>query len=222
MPTVTVTATGAGSFTIPADVFSIDFEAWGGGGNCSDPIPSGGAGGGYIAARMAVTPGDVIYYTVGGAAGQSWFRRNTNSATNSWRANGGGKGTAVGSYANGNDGALIAGYSGGPSPGNFGSGGGSAGPLGNGLSGSDMMSQPGGAGNAGYGGAGGLNLNPGQSHVEGGGGGGWTMGGPNGGSGGAPGGGAGAGYGGGTAPGGRGQIRYSYKVTPLGGFMLMF
>jgi len=46
MTTVTVTATGTGSFTIPSGVTSITFEAWGSGCSGLGDGTSQGAGGG--------------------------------------------------------------------------------------------------------------------------------------------------------------------------------
>lgn len=233
MPTVTVTATGAGNFVIPAGVTSIVFEAWGAGGgsaNLGTANEPGGGGGAYISATISVTPGDIIYYQVGSgvaatAGGSSWFQKNVNSSTNAWRANGGGVAVAGGGNGgtpvNGLIGVLInafQGGQGGAAQGGGGSrggagGGGSAGPLGNGGAGVPGSGSSGGSGGVGNFGSSSANV----ANEEGAGGG-------NGGNGGATGnGGLAAACGGGaggsgssstaTTSGGRGQIRYTYTAV---------
>lgn len=71
-PTVTkVTAVGAGTFTIPNGVFSIEAEVWAGGGGAGfgsadgNTAPSGGGGGAYVKKRFPVIPGQEISYVVG-------------------------------------------------------------------------------------------------------------------------------------------------------------
>lgn len=74
-----LTFTTSGSFTVPADVTSITVEAWGGGGAggsaVGDNSPAframggGGGGGAYVTGIIAVTPGQVINYTVAAATG---------------------------------------------------------------------------------------------------------------------------------------------------------
>lgn len=58
------------SFTVPADVFRIDFQNWGGGGSGSSPAVGAGAGGGsggYVRASVPVTPGEVLSLSIGAA-----------------------------------------------------------------------------------------------------------------------------------------------------------
>ena len=71
---VTQTTPGTYTYTVPAGVTSIKLEAWGGGGaggsaknatTNKDARGGGGAGGSYAAKIIAVSPGDVISYTVG-------------------------------------------------------------------------------------------------------------------------------------------------------------
>lgn len=68
--TFTTNTPGNGSWTVPCDVTSITVQAWGAGGagGAADNNPnggSGGGGGGYTSYTVAVTPGQVITYTVG-------------------------------------------------------------------------------------------------------------------------------------------------------------
>jgi len=59
---------GTRTFTVPSNVFSLDVEVVGaGGGGTSNPVDGniGGGGGGYARKILAVTPGQVITYTVG-------------------------------------------------------------------------------------------------------------------------------------------------------------
>jgi hypothetical protein len=78
---VALTVPGAGSWTVPCNVTSVQVECWGAGGGgagdnniAANTSGSGGGGGGYCISTLAVTPGQVITYTVGvqgagGAAG---------------------------------------------------------------------------------------------------------------------------------------------------------
>lgn len=68
--TFTTNTPGNGSWIVPCDVTSITVQAWGAGGagGAADNNPnggSGGGGGGYTSYTVAVTPGQVITYTVG-------------------------------------------------------------------------------------------------------------------------------------------------------------
>lgn len=71
-----VVLSGSGDFTVPAGVFNIDVEMWGGGSGASyytsspNKIISGGGAGSYIRFKKVVSPGDVLPYTVG-AGGNS-------------------------------------------------------------------------------------------------------------------------------------------------------
>ena len=91
-----IVGSGAGSWTVPANVTSITFDLWGGGGagagtvNNSAGGLAGGAGGTHVLSTITVTPGQVIYYTVGasiaGTTGtvsngnDSWVNKSANSA----------------------------------------------------------------------------------------------------------------------------------------------
>ncbi|MDB9960841.1 fibronectin type III domain-containing protein [Oceanihabitans sp.] len=68
--TETFNAPGAATFTVPAGVTSITVDAWGaggaGGGSSTGGLGgSGGGGGAYALNTYAVTPGQVINYTIG-------------------------------------------------------------------------------------------------------------------------------------------------------------
>ncbi|QKJ62831.1 T9SS sorting signal type C domain-containing protein [Flavobacterium sp. M31R6] len=68
--TVNLTTPGSATWTVPCGVTSLTVEAWGGGGagGAATIIPSGGSGGGgggYSTYIVAVTPGQIINYTVG-------------------------------------------------------------------------------------------------------------------------------------------------------------
>ena len=63
--------TSSGNFTVPAGVYWLDVELWGGGGGGLGATGSSGAAGGYERGFVSVTPGQIIPYTIG-AAGQGW------------------------------------------------------------------------------------------------------------------------------------------------------
>lgn len=69
--TQTITTTGAGSYTVPTGVTSINVEAWGGGGrggsvtNNSNIGGGGGGGGAYAISTISVTPDSSISYSIG-------------------------------------------------------------------------------------------------------------------------------------------------------------
>lgn len=72
----TFTTPGTTNFTVPAGIFTLRGECWGGGGGSGGSTGAGsaavgGGGGGYCKGLMAVTPGQVIAITVGagGTAG---------------------------------------------------------------------------------------------------------------------------------------------------------
>lgn len=68
---VTQTFTSSGTFTVPANVYILKVEVWGGGGagggsNINKQAGGGGGGGAYTFNNsISVTPGEVISYTVG-------------------------------------------------------------------------------------------------------------------------------------------------------------
>jgi hypothetical protein len=144
------------TFTVPANVTSLQIECWGGGGRgasrTSGNTGGGGGGGGAYAITNAlpVTPGDFIYITVGAgstttsAGGASFARKNVTgspaNANEGARANGG---ASVGNVNPGGNGAtagigdvIRSGGSGGAgNTGGSGGGGSSAGTLSNGNNG---------------------------------------------------------------------------------------
>lgn len=70
MPTtVTFTATVAGSWTVPDNVYSLFIEGIGGGGGGGNPttiaVAGGGSGAGYASSTISVVPGQTIFYNVG-------------------------------------------------------------------------------------------------------------------------------------------------------------
>lgn len=65
---------GAGSWTAPAGVTSVDVQMWGGGGQAGNVFnihAGGGGGGAYVASTVAVTPSTSYSYVVGGGGGGS-------------------------------------------------------------------------------------------------------------------------------------------------------
>lgn len=74
---VVITATGAGSWIVPAGVDRIRTIAWGAGGgggfNSNGGAPSGGASGGYGVRTWSVSPGDTVSFSngVGGLGGST-------------------------------------------------------------------------------------------------------------------------------------------------------
>jgi len=183
----------SGSFTVPADVYLLDVEVWGGGGgsggigSINNGSAGGGGGGGYARGLIAVTPGQVISCTVGAAG-----------AAAIGGANGGGGGTTT-------FGVLSATGGAGGTP----NGGGVGGSGGTGSGGLINLTGVGGGGGLGAGSTG-LGASGGSAPMSGGGGTG-SIG--IAGSGGIPGGGGG-GPGSNSvtngAPGARGQINIRY------------
>jgi hypothetical protein len=221
--TVTQSTPGSYTFTVPAGVTSLNVSCWGAGaggtGGSTSQGQGGGGGGGYSAEpAYAVTPAQVIHYTVGaGGTGDNTGSLNSPNGGNSqfdttgvagsgvlanggraWTAalNYGAGGAASGntvSFPGGNGGPLNAFQS------NGSGGGGSAGASGKGFGGSS-------GGNAGGGGAGG-GVSGGAGHAAG----------SNGSNGSAPGGGGG-GAGEGTSShhggnGGNGEVVINYLAA---------
>lgn len=219
VPNPLVLTAGTGTYVVQPGATTLVIEAWGGGGGSmgQDNTNGAGAGGAYAKTTLSVTPGQIIYYSVG--PGGIGSQTGGTTGTASW-AN-------LGTYtppATASSGALAAGGAGAPvvapntsmqfissigqviwwggagGTGAEGGGGGAAGPNGPGISGSVGNGGAGGAGNAGFGGAGGaaggttLNGGDGQSNENGGGGGGGAYN-NRGGNGGSPGGAGGAGFG---------------------------
>lgn len=66
-----VSLTASGNFTVPPGVYTLDVQGWGGGGGGGGSgggggTSGGGGGAGYARKRIAVTPGQIIAYTIGG------------------------------------------------------------------------------------------------------------------------------------------------------------
>lgn len=117
----TITATGAGSCTVPAGVTSIAFKVWGGGASGNGTIGSQGAGGGggECNITLSVTHGNTVYYTV--AATVTGVSGNGSSGNTSWiniSSNAQPGSGATGCYATGGVWAASASNAGGT--GNFG------------------------------------------------------------------------------------------------------
>lgn len=88
--------TGAGTYVVPAGVYRLYVEAWGGGGGgLSSGYGGAGGGGAYGSAKFTVTPGQNIAYTVGsgGAAGNP-ASAGGNTSFSTLTCNGGGAGLA--------------------------------------------------------------------------------------------------------------------------------
>ena len=82
------TYTSSGTFTVPAGVYQVTVEGWGGGGKGGDglntgKVGGGGGGGAYSSKSVAVVPGNTYSVNVGLGAttvsdgGDSWFINNT-------------------------------------------------------------------------------------------------------------------------------------------------
>jgi hypothetical protein len=102
-----------GNFTVPAGVYSIDVEIWGGGGSSggvgstANGTSSGGGSGGYARGVFAVTPGQVIAGTIGaGGLGSTNTAGGTSSFGALLTAGGGGAGTINGVGTGGAAGAA--------------------------------------------------------------------------------------------------------------------
>lgn len=133
--TQTYSTAGSYSFYVPAGCSSVEVRIWGGGGGGGYGVAqtsvgsnggSGGGGGGYAAATLAVTPGDLLYVTVGagGAPGDYGNAGGTSSLSHEgtpvMSAFGGGGGIG---YHYGTGGGAGGGASGGDVQRNGGNGG---------------------------------------------------------------------------------------------------
>lgn len=172
--TVSVTATGSGTWTAPDGTWKITkVECWGaggGGGNAGSKIGAGGGGGGAYAAyssEIATIPATSFNVKVGAggtgsnAGGNSYF--SASDEANAYAAAGGGKSPGTGSETGAAGGTVSkgTGYAGGAGGrGNHasggldahagsGGGGGAAGPNGVGGKGGDGTTSVGGAGGTG-------------------------------------------------------------------------
>jgi len=113
--TDSTTISGTYSWTVPCDVTSIDVEAWGAGGagggdNLNGTRGAGGGGGAYASATLAVTPGQIISFTVGagGNGGTGSGTAGTDSTILALTA-GGGEGGLVSSSTIANGGTATGG-----------------------------------------------------------------------------------------------------------------
>ena len=92
MAVITITTTGAGNVTVPANAYAVLVEEFGPGQNGlpgleDDPENpgntsrggNGGAGGGYAKKQLAASAGQILYWQVGEAGQTSWFNLGTNS-----------------------------------------------------------------------------------------------------------------------------------------------
>ncbi len=164
--TVTITAPGNGTFTVPCDVTSLTVEVWGAGGagggsGTNNAGGGGGGGGGYAFNTLTVISGQVINYTIG-------IGGNGNNNSNGQP---GGNTTFLSLTANGGAGGLRNAGAGGAGGG---ASGGSPNTSGaNGIDGSTTGGKGGDGANGGAGGIGNVNINgsPGTSPGGGGGGG---------------------------------------------------
>jgi hypothetical protein len=171
------TFTSDGTFTVPADVYSITIQCWGAGGgggssnsNSSNPrAGGGGGGGGYSMAVIAVTPGTTYNIVIGsggaggsGSAGSSGGSTTFNGST--VVANGGsggargGNGAAGAGATAGTGTTRFTGGNGAAGVNNTGSGGGGGG-AGSGGNGGNASGRTAGAGTALSGGDGGAGRN---------------------------------------------------------------
>lgn len=186
------TTTGAHSFVVPANIYTIsNMEAIGGG--SYGQTYYGGGGGGYARnSSMSVTPGSTIYINVGGSGASSWVNIHSNSLPSSLsdgivayasggQAGGTGFGQVTYTGGSGDSGNSVTPTGGG--------GGGAAGASGNGAIGVGQTGGSGGSGtlsggySAGAGGTGANSTGPGSSGGAYGGGGGGSNGTGGGGSG---------------------------------------
>ena len=69
--TTTITSTGAGNFSVPTGVSSLNIMMVAGGGSGGTSLGSGGGAGGMLEGNITVTPGSTIAYNVGAGASQS-------------------------------------------------------------------------------------------------------------------------------------------------------
>jgi hypothetical protein len=159
--------TGAGNWTVPCGVTSVQVECWGGGGGgAGDGTTGGGSsgygggGGGYVINTLVVVPGATIAFSVGGAGAGGNNGANGSAGGNTTfstlTANGGGGGTtsAIGTGGGGSGGTVTSGNNGNAPSGNTGGNGGNGGNGGAGGTGAGNGAN-GGAGSAPGGGGGG-------------------------------------------------------------------
>lgn len=188
----TETYTSGTSWTVPCGVTSIDVEVYGAGGGgggskTGGQAGGGGGAGGYAFITLAVTPGQVITYSIGtGGAGAAAGTGADGTAGNPTTFNAGAVTANGGTAGLGDNNGGAGGTGGTATGGDTNSSGGNGGPGGASIGGSGGSNPgPNGGGNT-PGGAAGINGSPGNSYGGGGAGGGDKSGGSN------PSGGAGA------------------------------
>jgi hypothetical protein len=200
------TIPGSYTWTVPANVSSIQIVATGGGGGGGNDGGIGGGNGGVVTAILSVNPGDTLQLYVGGGGapggGGGGGSTNVNAGTTNQIIAGGGGGAGVGNGGNGNGATGGVGTTGGFG-GNSGLGGANNGPDG----GSGGNGNGGAGGNGSTGALGGLGTGTGTGGV-----GAWAGGGGGGGYGGGGGSIYGGGGGGSTGPSGS-----TFTVSTNGG-----
>lgn len=172
--TLTFTAPGVASFTVPPGVFQVDFGVYGSAQTLDSFVfpGNGGAGGGFCQIQLPVTPGGTVHLQVGsnGSGTDSWVNTSANteptSATQGCKASAGSASNAPGTgtfgTVNTTGGQGFVGPF--PTTGTGGGGGGGGGPGGNGHTTSSSAGASGGSSGLGFpaGGAGGSGGAPGS------------------------------------------------------------
>lgn len=135
---VFITATGAGTFTVPSDFGSLVSVECIGGGKSGATSGAAGGGGAYSlsGAVTGLTAGGTAYVSVGAAGADTWFNAASNAAPSTTSQGALAKGATSGTGGASASGVGTTKYSGGNGGGNYGGGGGgAAGPSGAGKNG---------------------------------------------------------------------------------------
>jgi len=160
-----ITSTGAGSWSVPSGVTSVQIDGNGGGGTAAY---GGGAGSAYAKSAISVTPGGTLYYNVGigggtSTTGATWANKAANAApavaSNGINAPYGpsctNRSAITAAITTGGVGDVVNyGGDGGSAPNLAGGGGGAGGPYGRGGAGGNDSSGSYGSGGGGSGGGG--------------------------------------------------------------------
>ena len=223
----------AATYTIPANVSSVTFKAWGAAGGGGNSIEIGG-GGGFTEETLTVTPGENLNVKIGGGGTRNWSG-NGHGGGGGWTSiersgtplagAGGGGGASANGYAGSGGGVngLSTNGGGGGTQTAGGASGGTGGNSGSSLQGGSVNMGSGGVSSAGgYNGGGSGGNSPSPFFLGGGGGGGYFGGGsgPGVGSGANANGGGGSGYaptGTTTAGGSNGNVANSSDIDYPGG-----
>ena len=161
-----ITSTGAGSWSVPSGVTSVQIDGNGGGGTAAF---GGGAGSAYAKSAISVTPGGTLYYNVGigggtSTTGATWANKAANAApavaSNGINAPYGpsctNRSAITAAITTGGVGDVVNyGGDGGSAPNLAGGGGGAGGPYGRGGAGGNDCNYPSGSYGSGGGGSGG-------------------------------------------------------------------